>query len=240
MQFLAALPLLVAGSAAPAALLERLAAHDLRARETRKRLVANIAIVGEELDSRGRPSRRTETLVRVAYRGDREITEIVRATEDGKDVTDAAREKQRSSGSAKGGQEPSPPMKVDSPFAGEEQGKYAFEVLEVDAATSRARIRFSPRGEPRPELWTGEAVVDVRQGQLVSMSSRPSKPPRFVDSLSLDVELGIEVEGTRMPSKVAFRGEGGFLFIRKRLRGWTEFEYAPVDAPPESAGARKP
>jgi hypothetical protein len=41
-------------------------------------------------------------------------------------------------------------------------------------------------------------------------------------------------------SRVTFRGEGGFLFIRKGLRGWTELEYAPVDAPPESAGARKP
>jgi len=238
---LSVLPFLVAGTPASADLLQRLAAHDGRARETRKRLVTRITIVGEELDGHGKATRRTETVVRVVFRGDREVTEVLRSTDDGKDVTESVREKQKNPSGTRSDQDPSIAVRMESPFAIEEQGKYAFEMLGVDPATSLARIRFSPRGDPRPELWTGEAVVDARAGEVVSMRSRPSKPPRFVDSMSTEIELGRTVDGTRMPSKVAFRGEGGFLFIRKRVRGWTEFAYtAPGGATQEGLGAAKP
>lgn len=232
MHLLPILTLLAAASAPPADLLQRLAAHDERSQALHRRVATRMTIVGEELDKKGSPTKRTETEVLLTFQGDREVATILKSTEDGKDVTDEARKKQQS---PKAEGDSSISVKMSSPFSTAEQGKYAFEVVDADPA--RMRIRFAPRGEPSPELWTGEAVVDPAAGEVVSMRSQPSKPPRFVDSMSMELELGARLQGTRMPSKVAFRGEGGFLFIRKRVRGSTEFAYEAPPAAGPGAGA---
>lgn len=220
MHLMPTLTLLAVAAPAPADLLQRLAAHDERSQALSRRVATRMTIVGEELDKKGNPTKRTETAVLLTFQGDREVATIVKSTEDGKDVTEEARKKQ---GNPKPEDDSSGSMKMKSPFSAAEQAKYVFEVIEADP--SRMRLRFAPKGKPSPELWTGEAVVDPAAGEVVSMRSQPSKPPRFVDSMSMELELGARLQGTRMPSKVFFRGEGGFLFIRKRFRGSSELAY---------------
>ncbi len=230
MLLLPILSLAAAASPPPADLMRRLAAHDERSQALRKRVVTRMTIVSEELDKEGNPTKRNEAALLLAFQGDREVATVLRATDGGKDVTEEARRKQKDSEGQKA-EGNSLSVKMTSPFAAAEQDKYTFEVL--DAGDAQVRIRFAPRGEPSPELWTGDALVDSVSGEVISVRSQPSKPPRFVDSMSLELELGATVEGTRMPSKVSFRGEGGFLFIRKRMRGTTEFAYeAPAAAAP--------
>lgn len=143
--------------------------------------------------------------------------EVVRYTEDGKDKTDEAREK--AAERAKNRKPKKPDEEVHMPFLGTEQGKYDYKVGESDPRDpARVRVYFTPRW-PAQNLLVGSAWVDSRTGDVLSMGASPSKTPAFVDYLRVTIEFGEATPMGPAPSKIAFEGSAGFLFLKKKFRG---------------------
>jgi hypothetical protein len=216
---------LLAASPVPPELLDKLAAHDQKARSIRNRLALVISSTAEEMDNDYQTTARHESVIRMVVIDGKETPQIIRATKDGVDVTEERRQKVKEREKSKEGKQS---MQMESPFAASERAKYTFEALGTDATTSMVRIGFGPKEGPTTELWSGEALVDPQTGELVSLFGRPSKLPTLIDAMSMQLLYDARVEGTRMLSQITFAGEGGVLFVHKRMRGTTRFSYEPL------------
>jgi hypothetical protein len=76
----------------------------------------------------------------------------------------------------------------------------------------------------------GDAAVDPETGDVLHMSMRPSKNPRFVDHLFMELEFAAPTPAGRALSKLSARGDGGFAFIHKRFAVVTTFSnYQPLE-----------
>ena len=73
---------------------------------------------------------------------------------------------------------------------------------------------------PAENLFNGSAWVDTRDGSILSAGFSPSKTNMFVDYVRVTVELGAKTAAGPAVSKLQFEAGGGFLFVRKRVRGW--------------------
>lgn len=210
-----------AGNAVPAELLARLAESDRRLEPFTKKGSCESRTVWEELDRHGAVKSRSEFHSKVRYDGGEMSTEVIRAVRDGEDVTAEERAKRAKEKAKK--KESSGKKQVrlsfESPFAPSKQSLYRFRILGPEpSAPDRVRISYEPAGEKTVELSIGEAVVDTKAGRLIRLSGHPSRFPWFVDRMQVTLVYEEPTPLGSMLSKMEGEGEGGFLFIRKRMR----------------------
>lgn len=215
------LVLLVLAAAPDAALLDRIAERTKALEAFTRDAQLTVTIASDELDSDGKSEKHSELVFHVTRKDGRPARELVSATEDGKDVTAEKRQeldeaKQKSSnGNGKS---------QASPFHPDQRAKYAFSLLPAsDKAPGLVRIAFGPAGERSDDVMTGDATVDPETGDVVRLSMRPSKNPRFVDYLTLELEFDARTPAGRALSKLSARGAGGIAFIKKRFAVVTTF-----------------
>jgi hypothetical protein len=215
----------VPGAAVPDALMNGLARHAQRFEEMKRRGAFTMTGQMEEVDGDGKPSDTKEIQLRSTPTPapmDR-ITNVIRFVENGKDET-AAAQKRANERRAKSLKDPDrieeqKKKELKLPFLTSEQPRYFFKVTERDAAQpSHVRISFQPK-TPAENAIKGSAWVDENEREVLSMGFSLSKNPTFVDHVEITIVFGLPTELGRAPSKVAFDGRGGFLFIRKHYRG---------------------
>lgn len=203
---------------APAAdLMVRLAAFAVRFETMRTHASYRVEGRLETLDRRGRPDSLRQMKARVEADGRSANLVVIEYTDGGKDRTEYARKKSRESSEKRKRGTGRKPFRM--PLLDEEQPRYHFDQLEIDAADpGRVRIAFIPRVREDDTL-EGSTWVDARTGTLISAAFELSKPPRGVDYLRFRAEFGAATELGPAPSTVLVEGKGGVLVFRKRFRG---------------------
>lgn len=153
---------------------------------------------------------------------------VLDATKDGKDYTGQARREEAEKQAANAGDEKH--GRLDIPFLASDQPRYAFDVVEVDPRDpARVRIAFTPKA-PDSHTVEGSAWVDRNSGQFLSAGFKVSKPGMFVDYIHGTLEVAATTAVGPALSRITFEGGGGFLFVRKHVRGSVVFSDYRVDA----------
>ena len=130
-------------------------------------------------------------------------------------------------------------LSFESPFAPSKQPLYRFRILGPDrSGPNRVRISYEPAGERTVELSIGEAIVDTAEGRMVRLSGHPSKFPWFVERMQVTLVYEEPTPLGSMLSRMEGEGEGGFLFIRKRMRMEGNFGDWKVDDAATRTSAR--
>jgi hypothetical protein len=169
----------------------------------------------EKLDGDGKVSTWVERVTRITHPGGREVKELVKATQDGKDVTAEwkAKDAEKKKGDAGAG------VDAKNPFDAAEQGKYQFTIKgPAPNDPSKLLLYFAPKGKASTNLVIGHALVDPAKGELLKSTFRPSEYPSMVSEASLEWDTPPTPFGP-LTTRFSFRGEGGILFIKQRLRG---------------------
>jgi hypothetical protein len=216
------------------ALLARLAAAEERVAASSKAIGFTMTARAEELDRKGNPETVHESVERIRTVDGKSDSELIRASTDGKDETaeerkkraDAKAEEEKRAKDEKGkeGGRKSVSVGISSPFGAETQKKYRYSLVGKDpSAPDRWRIRFEPKGEPSPELLTGEAIVDAAAGAVIRVTQHPAKNPHFVDRMETTLDFDPANPVGPLPVRMTVEGEGGFLFIKKRIRATMTF-----------------
>lgn len=212
--------MLVAATPEPA-LLERLGARAQQLETYVNDSRVTVDVVAEELDGDGAVKKTTHTTLRVGRGGGKVERKLLTYTENGKDLTESKRAEFEK-----------PPKKegagVKSPFHPDERAKYQFAVLAPPAdRPALARLGFQPAGEKTDQLYIGDATIDPQTGDVLTLSVRPSKNPRFVDSLSIEATFDAQSPAGRAMSRLTMKGVAGLLFVKNRFRVVTTFsDYA--------------
>ena len=171
-------------------------------------------------DGRGRKVESSDVETRMFPREGRPWEEIVRWEEDGKDVTRAKNDKrQKELASGKRTREDAMPFR--SPFLAKRQPLHRFRDLgAVDGDPARRRVAFSPRkkGKEDEDTSSGEAVVDLARGAILSMTLVPSKLPAFADEAEIRLEMTHETAAGPALSRVVVKGSGSMLFVKRSLK----------------------
>jgi hypothetical protein len=170
----------------------------------------------ETVDGDGHVTEVRESVMRFLPRPGKHDVDIVQYAEDGVDRTAEAREKAVAGNRKK----PDPDEALHMPFLASEQPKYVFSLGESDPRDRRrVRVHFRAR-RPALTLWNGSAWVQADTGEVLTMGAAQSKTAMFVDHFTGTVEFGAHTPEGPAVSKATFEGAGGFLFFRKRFRGW--------------------
>ena len=204
---------------APAAeLMARLAEYAARFETLRTRSSYRLKGQMETLDGEGKAQSVKAMEARLDPDGDMPMLNVISFTEDGEDKTAQAQADARER-NAKRKNDPNR-KRVRMPLLAEEQPRYVFDQVQVDAQDpSRVRIAFTPR-ERGPETIEGSAWVDTQTGTLISAGFKLSKTPTFVDYVHITVQFGEPTQLGPAVSAVSVDGAGGLLFFRKRFHAW--------------------
>jgi hypothetical protein len=196
----------------PAELLKKLAEHDARLDQIDDQGSFTTDTINEEVDGSGKVIHTLELLVRTTHLEGKKRELLGKALKDGKDVTQEYKDKLKASG-------PSQVKEMRLPFSTKQQRDYLFKEIGSDPSNpSWLRIHFEPKGSWSEKLMVGDAVVDPASGELLRITARQSAPDSSVDYLDLDFSFDEQTPLGRAPSKVAMKGEGGFLFLKSRFR----------------------
>jgi hypothetical protein len=155
-----------------------------------------------------------------------EISELRRFVRDGKDslAEEKARREKASAKSSGKEDSSSRSFRVSSPFTADGLPRYRFTITGPDPQDSALLlVAFAPRGAASPELFIGEASVDPVSGTARWIRLRPSKNPRHVTRMDVEMVYGLEAPGGPALSRVKVSGEGGLLFIKKSYRSDSTF-----------------
>jgi hypothetical protein len=158
---------------------------------------------------------------RVNADGARTHLVVMHYTEDGEDKTEDAQKKaqEREEKRDKERDKDKDKKHLRMPLLAEEQPRYTFDQVEVDAKDPmHVRIAFAPK-VPADDTIEGTAWVDARTGSLISAGFKLNKTPTFVDYVHFTVEFGAPTDLGPAVSSVVVEGQGGILFFRKRFRG---------------------
>jgi hypothetical protein len=180
----------------------------------------------ENLNDDGQPEQVFVETTRTEWVRGVQVKAIHSATEDGKDVTAREQEKLAADQDAAKKDAGKPVQErgnyggIDyaNPFAPDAQGAYRFSLAPVQPDDGRlVRLRFAPRGASTPTLNQGEALVDPRDGMLLSISAHPSDYPTFVDFVRFQARYARSAVGPVL-THFSVEGAGGFLFVHKHYR----------------------
>jgi hypothetical protein len=180
----------------------------------------------EQVDGKGAVESRSVSVERRFEKDGVEISELRRFLRDGKDaLTEEKVRREKSRAKAKEKQESeSRSFRVSSPFALDAQEKYRFTLAGADPKDAALLlVNFEPRGAPSPELFVGEAGVDPASGAPRWIRFRPSKNPKHVTRMEVEMDYALNAPGGPALSRVAVLGEGGLLFIKKAYRTESTF-----------------
>lgn len=225
-----------AGKGPPSELLKRLAEHDARLDQIEEQASFTSDTVTEELDSSGNATHTLELVVRTTHLEGNKTELLGRALEDGKDITLGYREKFKKSDRPQGSE-------LRFPFSAKMQRDYLFREIGPDPSNpSLLRIRFEPRGSFSTKLMVGDAVVDPVRGEVTRIVAQQSATDSSVDFLDLDFTFEAITPLGRALSKVFIRGEGGFLFIKKKFRHsivYSGYDLSGISTPAVAKDAKR-
>jgi len=213
----------------PEDLLKRLADRDAQISRLYQEGSVTLSSTVEELDGNGGVGHSQELVVRLSLKDGKQATEVVRATRDGKDVTEderAAEAEKRAQAEVQPKPKGAPKRKVElsTPFGATAQPDYSFRVLGPDQNDpKKLRVAFGPKGKPSKDLWVGEAIVDPETGALLWMKQHPSDLPLFVNQMDMVIEFFAQTELGNAVSKLRIEGEGGPPFFKRKFRSVTSF-----------------
>jgi hypothetical protein len=204
-------------------LVARAARHAAQFEEMKRRGSFMLSGRMEELDRKGKVDVTKEMVVRVTATPATRQTEILRYTENGADKTAEARtkaDKSRAERDKKEAKEKKTNFNdLHLPFLASEQPRYVFTLAERDPALpTHVRVSFVPVA-PAEDALKGSAWLDETTGEVLTMGFSPTKNPSFVDHVDVTMRFDLATPLGRAPSSVAFDVRGGFLIVKKHLRG---------------------
>jgi|GEM_PF-1572980 len=200
----------------------------------------------EELDKGGKVEHFTELVQRKTSQNGKETTKLLSANRDGKDILEERKGAwERSVDSKKQQESDKKPDKKNglsfnftSPFSSTEQSKYRFVVLGPDKDDAQKLwIAYAPRGKSSPQLLVGQALIEPSSGALVRERQHPSENPSHVDRMEIKTEYAASTPYGNTLSLIEVKGEGGFLFIRKRIRttlSFSDYQFGDKSVSPEN------
>jgi hypothetical protein len=197
------------------------------------RVRASFAIV----DDKGKPKRTSEREMRYALDAQGRVqAELVRALDDGRDVTAKARSalrRQRGDGDgpdAREGESGRASFSLgDVPFAADKQEQVEVLARPETAAlfgmtcrrfdfAMRLPLAGSGRGKGKSVSLRGMAWIDEEGGRPVKLEFAPDPLPSKVKSLWTVFTYGPGAGSEWLLKEISGEGAGGFLFIKKRFR----------------------
>ena len=194
-----------------------------------------VTSVSEELDAQGRATHTWERVRRMAEQDGKQESELLRAVDDGQDVTahKRAEAERRDAEQAKHGDKAS---SFELPFTPENQPRHRFSMVGPDAQDpTKLRLRFEPASELGPQVMQGEALVDPRSGHVLQLRFSPSKfPSMLIDRMDVEMDFRAHPGVGAVLSRLGVEWEGGLLFFKKRGRSTVTFEdvvFKPAPAP---------
>ncbi|AKI99129.1 hypothetical protein ATI61_106507 [Archangium gephyra] len=173
----------------------------------------------EELDGDGNVKHTQERVDRVTVKDGQHHREVLQASKDGQDATEALRkdleERQRK------GEVRTAFNSVNLPFAASHLAQHRFSLASPDPREPhRLRLRFEPRADDTraPYVHKGEALVDPNSGQLVRLVYSPTELPDMADRVDVRMDFRAQPGVGQVLDTLHVDAEGGFLFYRKHLR----------------------
>lgn len=231
--FLAAVALIVATSAATSAplpladLVRKTGENEVASETAFERKPCLLTIDVKELDKKGAVKDSSEIVMRRGFVDGEPHDELLRYIESGVDVTEkkkAERKKRKEDEAKDVARKNDDDDEIRSPFHPKVVESYTFEDLGADAADpDLRRIRFAPKkGATGEDLLLGEARLTA-DGWIRDTTAKPAKLPMLVSSIDVAATFGEAGEIVRLELK----GEAGILFVKKRFRVVTNFDWTP-------------
>lgn len=190
-------------------------------------------------------------LFRVFRQGGQSETEVLSATENGKDVTAKlraeearAKEREKKGGREKDRQETSVELEPGyHPFAAGVQGRVTYARVGAEGLAGRSAVvfRFRHAGEGKGGSLVGRAWLDAASGEPLQVEVSPDPLPKHVEEMRSTVRFETGPEGFWIPATTDIHGEGGMLWIRRvfdssvRFLDWHREADEP-DRPPAARG----
>jgi hypothetical protein len=196
--------------------------------------------LSEELDKKGRVKHAKLRVTRVREQNGQRVALLLKATDDGKDVTEKKRKELDDKARDEDRKKNEKGLSFPVPFTAESQPLHHFQLVGPDPRDpSLVRIRFWPAGRKGEDVMIGEARVDPAAGVVRSLSFRPSKyPSSLVDRLDIDMTFRTVPEVGAVVERIRGEGNGGLLFVRKYRR--TTVTFTDVTFKPERESQRMP
>ncbi|MBM7112325.1 hypothetical protein [Archangium primigenium] len=193
----------------------------------------------EELDGDGHVKHIQERVDRFRLKDGQQRREVLQATKDGEDATDALRkdleERQRR------GEGRAEFNSVNLPFAVASLSQHRFWLAGPDSKDpQRLRLRFEPRETKAPSIHKGEALVDASTGQLVRLTYSPSVLPDRAYRVDVRMDFRAQPGMGQVLDTLRVDAEGGFLFYKKRMRITARYSHLVPASSAPSASAMLP
>jgi hypothetical protein len=191
---------------------------------TQKQMLANVdvTITGkqEELDKKGNVEHVTETVVKTTHQDGHATREIVKATQDGNDITDTMRKQVSHDEKNNSGDD----ARAENPFETALQPHYRFS--RVPEAGPAWKVHFEPK-DGGPTRMVGDAWIDPATADLVRLTAVPLEKPSHMDKAQLTEEFATQSPWGKLRSKLTMEAEGSILWMfHHRVRGTAQFSYA--------------
>ena len=202
--------------------------------ETNKDLVPGKAIQKiQEIDDHGRV--KSEQTIESSFSLDEAgkiRSNIIRALEDGKDITAEQRKKvveaEKKDAKRKSDKRSHSLSLGNSPFSAERQGDVRVtETTTREMVDGAMCIRFEysypekseDRSKGKPATVTGSAWIEEKTGRPRKLEFTTDPLPKHAKSMSTTVHYGADENGAWVAKRMLFEASGAFLFLDKRIRG---------------------
>jgi hypothetical protein len=127
----------------------------------------------------------------------------------------------------KGQESPDDSSEVFLPFSENKRAKFAFSRLNDTAIDGRAVFTIEAKAKEEDEqLYEGKFYIDQLTYEVLKAQISPSKNPRFVKEMNMDIDFEVLPEGKFFRRRSRTRVSGGMLF--KHFRVIAEEEYSDV------------
>jgi hypothetical protein len=172
----------------------------------------------EELDSKGKAEHVTESVVKTTHENGQVQHQVVKATQDGNDITEQMQKQMRVAMRDEGD------AHAENPFEPGLQAAYRF-TRAGSGPKGEWIVHFEP-AQAGPTRIRGDALIDPASADLVRLTAEPVERPSHMDKVQLVEEYGQKSPWGNLRSKMTMQAEGSiFWLVHRRVRGVAEFAY---------------
>jgi hypothetical protein len=188
---------------------------------------------------------------RIVQEGEESRTEIISATENGKDVTEEAKAEENKSEQKRKEKSEKNRDKEDRATIELEPGYHPFSPKVLARVTYQrvgetllegrpaALFTFRHASEDGNSALEGKAWLDLGTGAPLQVEVSPSPLPKHVDAMKSTVRFETTADGLWRPTTSEIKGEGGMLWIRKVFESSFRFSDWHKKEEPAGKGAGK-
>lgn len=197
-------------------LLRRLAESDARIQQLYREGSYTLTTRMENLDPKtGKVQSTTDMVTRMFRKNGKPWEEVVSFIDAGKDETESHRAK-REKEVASGKRDRTDSIPWQSPFGAEHQALYRFRDGGPTDGGTHEIIHYETL-KPAKERGSGDAIVDPEAGTALLMRFQPSVLGNFVHSIQVEMRFDASTPAGPALSSFVVDGEGGLLFVKRRL-----------------------